>query len=76
MNFILPGMSHNSVEYLHTLTEALSLSFADTLWYVADPSKTTVPIKEMISKEYAATRRKLIQNDRYVLFSDRLLFII
>jgi gamma-glutamyltranspeptidase/glutathione hydrolase len=60
----IAGMGHNSVEYLHTLTEALSLSFADSLWYTADPSKVHVPIKEMLCKDYAARRRELINKNR------------
>lgn len=59
-------MEHNSAEYLHTVIEALSLSFADTLWYNADPSKIQVPVSGLLSKDYAAKRRSLIRQDRLV----------
>lgn len=59
------GMVHNSSEYLHTVIEALSLSFADTLWYNADPSKVKVPVSELLHKDYAAKRRALIKPDRF-----------
>ena len=59
-------MAHNSCEYLHTVIEALSLSFADTLWYNADPSKVKVPVSGLLSKEYATKRRDLIKPDRLV----------
>ena len=59
-------MEHNSAEYLHTVIEALSLSFADTLWYNADPSKIQVPVIGLLSKDYAAKRRNLIRQDRLV----------
>ena len=61
-------MEHNSAEYLHTVIEALSLSFADTLWYNADPSKIQVPVSGLLSKEYAAKRRSLIRQDRLVKY--------
>ena len=64
-------MVHNSSEYVHTLIEALSLSFADTLWYNADPSKVAVPVSGLLSKEYAAKRRALIKPDRFVLHTSR-----
>jgi gamma-glutamyltranspeptidase/glutathione hydrolase len=44
--------------------EALRLSFADTLWYCTDPTVVDVPVKEMLSKEYAAERRKKISKDK------------
>ena len=56
-------MRHNSVEYLHTLIEALRLSFADSQWYCADPSKVAVPTEELLDKTYAAQRRALIKPD-------------
>lgn len=59
-------MAHNSSEYLHTLIEALSLSFTDTLWYNADPSKVKIPVSGLLSKEYAARRRALIKPNRFV----------
>ena len=59
-------MTHNSSEYLHTLIEALSLSFADTLWYNADPNKVKVPVSGLLCKEYAAKRRALINAYRSV----------
>lgn len=60
----LTAMGHNSVAYLHTLIEAMRLSFVDGATYVADPSVVPVPTQGMISKEYAATRRPLIDPDR------------
>jgi gamma-glutamyltranspeptidase/glutathione hydrolase len=42
----------------------MRLAFADTRWYVADPDVVNVPVEELISKRYAATRRRLLDPDR------------
>ena len=56
-----------SPDRLHLEIEALRLAFADTRWYVADPSVVHVPVEELVSKEYAATRRKKIDLTRATL---------
>jgi gamma-glutamyltranspeptidase/glutathione hydrolase len=58
--FDLKRLGHNSVESLHLMIEAKKLAFADRNAYVADPDKVRVPVARLISKEYAAQRRKLI----------------
>ncbi len=59
----LRKLAHNSSEYIHTLTEALKLAFADRDRYYADPDFVKIPA-ELLSKEYAALRRSLIEPQR------------
>jgi len=51
-------------EYLHRLIEAKKLAFADRARYYADPHMADVPVKELISKEYARRQASRIQADR------------
>jgi gamma-glutamyltranspeptidase/glutathione hydrolase len=60
----LRSMEHNSPEYVHTLVEAMKLAFADRDRYIADPRHTSVPVEQLLSKRYAAKRRKLIRPDK------------
>ena len=56
----LQEMGHNSARYLHTLVEALKLAMADRDRYYGDPKFAEIPAKRLLSKEYAAERRRLI----------------
>jgi gamma-glutamyltranspeptidase/glutathione hydrolase len=58
--FDLVAMGHNSADYLHTVIECAKLAFADREAYYADPDLVAVPLERLLSKEYAAERRKLI----------------
>jgi gamma-glutamyltranspeptidase/glutathione hydrolase len=58
--FDLRAMKYNSAEYLHTLAEAMKLAYADRDTYYGDPKFAQVPAARLLSKEYAAERRKLI----------------
>ena len=58
------GMGSQSPEAYHHMIEAMRLSFADGLQYIADPRKNYVPIEELLSKSYAQERRGLINQDR------------
>src|SRR4029079_15803782 len=58
--FDLKKMGHNSPEYIHTLAEALKLALADRDRYYGDPNFVNIPAAELLSKNYAALRRPLI----------------
>ncbi len=60
----LAGLGHNSADYIHRLTEALKLAFADREAYYGDPALVEVPLATLFSEEYAAERRKLIRPDK------------
>jgi gamma-glutamyltranspeptidase/glutathione hydrolase len=50
----------NSSEYIHRLTEALKLAYADRDTYYGDPKFTKIPADVLLSKEYGIERRRLI----------------
>jgi gamma-glutamyltranspeptidase/glutathione hydrolase len=62
--FDLKKMGHNSPAYIHTLAEALKLALADRDRYYGDPNFVKIPATELLSKNYAALRRPLIDEGR------------
>jgi gamma-glutamyltranspeptidase/glutathione hydrolase len=50
----------NSAEYIHRITEALKLAFADRDTYYGDPKFSNIPSQVLLSKDYADKRRELI----------------
>lgn len=62
--FDLKALGHNSAEYTHLITESLKLAFADRDRYYGDPRFVKVPAAELLSKDYAALRRQLIDPAR------------
>jgi len=56
----LKAMGHNSPLYLHTVIEAVKLAFADRDRHYGDPKFSKIPEEMLLSKAYAAERRKLI----------------
>lgn len=57
-------MGFGSPEYIHIFTEAKKLAFEDRAKYYADMDFAKVPVKTLISKEYAMERNKLINPNR------------
>jgi len=53
-----------SAEHIHLFIEAKKLAFADRAALYADPEFSKTPVEKLLSKDYAATRRKLINPDR------------
>lgn len=63
--FDLKAMGHNSPQYIHTIYQAMNLAYADRDFYYGDPDfPPEEPVKGLLSKEYAAERRKLIDPEK------------
>jgi gamma-glutamyltranspeptidase / glutathione hydrolase len=60
----LHSLGHNSPGYLHRVTEAVKLAFADREAYFGDPRLVDVPIEALLSRDYAQRRREQISPDR------------
>lgn len=58
----------NSAEYIHRAVEALKLAYADRDTYYGDPKFNQIPADVLLSKEYAAERRKLITEKASLAF--------
>jgi gamma-glutamyltranspeptidase/glutathione hydrolase len=60
-NFDLAAMKYNSSAYIHTVTQAMHLAFADRDFYYGDPYyPPTEPLQGLLSKAYGAARAKCI----------------
>lgn len=60
----LKSLGHNTADYLHLMVEAKKAAFSDRSKYIADPVFNDLPMEKLISKEYAAERRKRIDMDK------------
>ena len=60
----IAGMGFGSTEYIHVFTEAKKLAFEDRAKFYADPLFAKAPVSQLISKRYAAERRKQINPQR------------
>ncbi len=68
--FDIASMGLYSPEYIHHFVEAKKLAFEDRAKYYSDMDFNPVPVEGLISKEYAADRRELINPDRAALHQD------
>ncbi len=62
--FDLRALGRNSPETLHTMVEAKKIAWADRAKFYADPDFAKIPLAGLLSKKYAAERRKLIDPNR------------
>ncbi|MDE4098001.1 MULTISPECIES: gamma-glutamyltransferase family protein [Rhodobacterales] len=58
--FDLGAMDPFGAEFVHTVTEAMKLAYADREAYYGDPAQSEIPMEYLLSEEYNAERRKLI----------------
>jgi gamma-glutamyltranspeptidase/glutathione hydrolase len=60
----LKAMGHNSADYIHTGVEAVKLAMADRDTYLGDMDFIRIPYEGLLSEQYAADRRKLIDPEK------------
>ena len=60
----IAAMGFGSADYIHAFIEAKKLAFEDRARFYADPAFNDIPVARLISKEYAAERRKLIDPEK------------
>lgn len=58
--FDLQALGHSSTDFIHVVTEAMKLGYADRDEYYADPRFVRVPMEDLLSVPYTQERRKLI----------------
>jgi gamma-glutamyltranspeptidase/glutathione hydrolase len=63
-HFPMAQYGHNSADALHVMIEAKKLAYADMYKYVGDPRFTPVPVKQMLSKDLAKQRARLIDMNK------------
>ena len=68
--FDIASMPLDSAKAAHLIAECIKITKADVYRYAADPSETSVPVATLISKEFAAQRRKLIDINHAVAFPE------
>ena len=69
-NYDIKKLGFYSAKYIHLFTEAKKLAFEDRAQYYADMNFAKVPVKKLISKEYAEKRNNLIRFDKVLTSID------
>ena len=64
----LRAFGHNSIDYVHTVTEALKLAFADRERYYGDPRFVDVPLDHLLSAEYCDAQRGRITPEQATVY--------
>lgn len=62
--FDVAGWSEGTCDYYHMIVEAVKVAFADRDEWLSDPAFVDIPLDRLLSKEYAAERRRLIDPRR------------
>jgi gamma-glutamyltranspeptidase/glutathione hydrolase len=62
----LTTMRAEPVRYYHSMIEATKIAFADRNRYIADPAFAKVRVTDLLSKDYAARRRALIDPNKAI----------
>lgn len=63
-NYNLAELGFDSPEYVHLFVEAKKLAFEDRAKYYSDPDFNEVPVQQLLDKNYAKERAKLIDFKR------------
>lgn len=58
--FDIAEIGYGTAEYFHLILETLKLCWADRFAYLGDPDQVSIPLEILLSKEFAASRRKLL----------------
>src|SRR5205085_2724737 len=61
--FDLAALARAAGEYVHVVTECAKLAFADREAWYGDPAFGDVPLAELLSREYAEERRRLVEDE-------------
>ncbi len=61
-HFDLAAMGHNSAQYVATVSEAMKIATVDKDQRMGDPRFVDIPMNELLSKEYAASRAAQIKS--------------
>ena len=61
--FDLDGTGQAGPEWVHTITECAKLAFADREAWYGDPDFVDVPLADLLSREYAEERRRLVGDE-------------
>lgn len=60
----IKALGHNSAQYIHNLAETIKLARSHRPKYIADPNFVDIPIKGLLSKEYAEELRSRIDPNK------------
>ncbi len=62
-SFDLAGMGHNSPRYIQVVVSAMKQAYKDRAKYFGDPDFVKIPLKQLVSKEYAKEISASIKKD-------------